>query len=380
MNALDALVPLVDFSKLAGQAQSTPAYRALVVSGTLFAIGLIYKFTLELQRLRRGEPVDWIEPVAQLVGLMFFLFFYPRFVPGAIDFLTHLGVSADADTLADLSHLRALRMQELADQVPSRLETARTLGVLERDSVFLWTRLIHLTIDSAVLTIRSGQTFILAVLVEIGPLLLAISWFGGWFRALAGRWVLAVLEVCSWSWILATLVRLCSPSLRLHYARDSSFAQLPHEFSYSLTSLILVILIPAIARMVMRGASHAWQAGRASAVATAGLGGGSGTMPSAAMASAMVTASASASMAAPLRPLAGAPAPADARMPAGEALVALPTAAAGHPVRSAVSHRPGAGGAARSPDDGRAESPAADGGSRAAAPLRPHADQRGFSS
>ena len=124
-----ALISSVDFGELARQAQATPAYKALVVGGLIFSIGLIVKFGIELQRLRRGEPVDWLAPVAQLCALFFFLACYPRFVPGAIAFLTHLGIQADLDTLADLSRLRADRMREFYEANSLSQNVAVTLRV-----------------------------------------------------------------------------------------------------------------------------------------------------------------------------------------------------------------------------------------------------------
>lgn len=254
MQSLDALLPPLDVAELSRQAKALPGYRTFIGSGLVFCLALVGRFLALLLRVQRGESVAWLGPFLHMTGLALLLRHYSRIMPRAIEWTTLLVLPTNQpDSLTTLSTIRASALDAFLAERGAVLQWTFTWAEAENFALVLSSVLLQLGCTTSIVVLRGVQLFLFAVLTTVGPFVLAFSLFGGPLAVLARVWALALVEVSSWSWMLALVTVMFAPVL-LHTTKTEPFS-LVTDIAISSLLLSLLFAIPLCAAALFRGQS-----------------------------------------------------------------------------------------------------------------------------
>lgn len=252
MQSLDMLLPHLDVAELSRQAKAMPGYRTFIGSGLIFCLALVGRFLALLLRVQRGESVSWLGPFVHMTALALLLRHYGNIMPRVIEWTSLLAhPAAVPDLLTKLSEERAAQLDAFVANRGAFLQWTFTWAEAEVSMLIFICVLLQLACTTSIVALRGAQIFLFATLITVGPFALGFSLFGGPLMGVARAWGLAIVEVCSWSWLLALVTLVFAPVL-LAAATQEPFSPIA-DIAISHLLLGLLVAIPLAAAALFRG-------------------------------------------------------------------------------------------------------------------------------
>jgi hypothetical protein len=241
----DTFLPALDLAQFADEARKMMGYKMFYAGFGIIGLGLVGKQVANLLRVMINKEADFITPMVVAVGFLALLASYKIFVMTTIATVSKLGLAAGwDDNIVTTFVTRAATFDRWRHEHGSMKSAIMefTVGVL------------YILVEAWVVFMRAAQTFVLAVIITYGPLLLGLASLGGLFVPLGIGWFMALVEISAWSVTMDILLLAYAKVTRVPTVEELSLVD---EFKFSACMLGLLFVIPAITSWLVRGSSGA---------------------------------------------------------------------------------------------------------------------------
>jgi hypothetical protein len=241
----DTILPVIDLAQFADDARRLMGYKMFYAGFGIIGLGFVGKQIANLFRIMRNKEADLLTPFLTAAGFIALLASYKVFVTTTIYLVSRMGLTGGWDddivtTFVTRAATFARWKQEHGSWKAAAMEY--TVGLL------------YLLIEAWVVFMRAAQTFMLAVVVTYGPLLLGLAALGGIFLPLGIGWFWALVEISAWS---VTMDILLLGYAKMKHVPTVEEISLGDEFIFAFVMFGLLIGIPGITSFLIRGSSGA---------------------------------------------------------------------------------------------------------------------------
>lgn len=248
----------IDYGELARAAASSTSARVfLQVGGGVLLLSLLLNVGLEIWKTSTGlqDKADYFGSIARVAIFGAILSAYPSIVTNIAYTINSLGTFDTASAgVEDLFLKRAFAFQEYIQK--STVEDSGTgfsifdinkfrLGMLQ-----FVTWLSFLFSLAIVYVLKHLQTFMLAVTINYGPLLIGAASVGGIFGNLALAWFWAFVELACWGVTMNILLQTLST---VPIELTNGVPEMWTEITVNVVYAICLLSVPAITSSLIRG-------------------------------------------------------------------------------------------------------------------------------
>lgn len=250
----DSFLPVIDLAKIADDAGRLIGYKMFYKGFGIIGLGLLMKQVANLTRVMRNKDADFVTPIVQAAAFIALIAFYKPFVTTTISVVSTMGLTEGWDNSVATSFVT-----RSAQFVRWRQEH----GTIKGYPMEFLVGLLYLLVEGWIVFLRAAQSFVLAVIVTYGPLLLGVASLGGTFLPLGLGWFLAMIEVSAWSITMDVL--LVGYSKMKHVPKPEDIS-VDDEFVFSAVMLALIVCVPAFTSWLVRSGSGAFLSSSVSTV------------------------------------------------------------------------------------------------------------------
>ena len=230
--------------------------RIWVGSGLLLLLGFLWRIHKEKWAFVRGETdrPDYVRHMLALAGYTALLAAYQPVTRACMHIVSHLAQGfTSGEDLGPALLARAKAVTTFWDHVERPF--FMSLEVIFFGTLWFCAQLCLVVSGWAVWSLKTLQTFILAVIVVYGPVALSFSFLGGLFANFGNAWFLALIEISAWSFTFDILSFILTPMVQ-HKTHD---IMLFNELGLCVVLLVLIRSVPKVTAMLVRGASSSVQ-------------------------------------------------------------------------------------------------------------------------
>ncbi len=256
----DLAIDYVQLAKLV--TRDTTARTFLTTGGGILALGLMYNLAREFLNFFMGtsERVNWAPPLARVFVFAALIFGYRQIYEVIVAMISGLGTFSSASAKAQslftgrMAAIQTAWNKTTGDSLLNSVFNIDAL-VLGLSRIVVW--LSFCFTYAVVYLLKHLQAFTLAVLLNVGPVLIGLASLGGIFNAFAVSWLTALIETLFWGVtmnILLTSFALVAPQVLppTVMADGSNGPDLMRELVINIVYMMSIASVPIVTAQILR--------------------------------------------------------------------------------------------------------------------------------
>jgi hypothetical protein len=256
----DTFLPILDLAQFADDARKLMGYKMFYAGIGIIGLGLVAKSTHNVMRVVfYSERPNFVQPILTAAFFFALLASYKVFVASTIYLVSRLGLTTQwSDNV----------VTTFVARFNTYMRWRAEYGSYKTYAMEFLVGLLYLLVEGCVVFWRASQTFMLAVIVTYGPILLGVASLGGFLLPVGISWFWALVQVSMWS---VTMDNVLLGFSRMKHVVKLEDISLNEEFLFSLVMFGLLGGIPGVTSFLLRGSEGSITAsGHSMALRTSG--------------------------------------------------------------------------------------------------------------
>ncbi len=269
----------IDYVKLAELVTAdTTARTFLTTGGGVLLASLLFNIGREVWAFNFGssEKINWAGPVGRVIVFALLIASYHQIYNVLVAMITGLGSFSSASAKAEglfTARMAAIQTEwnkATGDSLMNSIFNLEAL-VLGLERVIVW--LSFCFTYGIVYLLKHVQVFMLAVLLNVGPVLIGLASLGGVFNAFAISWLTATIETLFWgvtmNILLASFAMVAPAVVPASVGADGNTSpDLMRELVINMVYALSIASVPIITAQILRSQPGTALAARATGALT----------------------------------------------------------------------------------------------------------------
>ncbi|MFH1810565.1 MAG: hypothetical protein ABIJ09_17620 [Pseudomonadota bacterium] len=278
---------MMDFSitELTRKAVTTTSLRTfLTAGGGVLVLSFLLASGQQVLALVSGDRPQWQKPFARLGFFAFLLGSYTLIVPWTLSIVQSFGRLDESSQSVEQRFVdRYVQFQQIRDGLSRPPEDPDAAGTTSESwfpslsmegfklSLMQWvTELTYVLTLALVFMLKHFQHYLLLVIINFGPVLIAFASLHPFFHVLAVSWFWSLVEVSAWGWTMQLLLQALAVVPERVGSLSGGMPTLAQHMMTNLTFTLLLVSVPVVTAMMIRGQSASSLGQRVAMVALAG--------------------------------------------------------------------------------------------------------------